>query len=400
MTHHSKADGAFATLIASALREGCDALAKRWYDRIAERIDKDADVLFPHDALRADVPLLIRGIADYVENPVNEIAADSLVVAKAMELGALRYRQGFDVYEILKEFELLGGILFQHLAHVNDNFLRCEDGHLLRFGHRLFQAIALIQQATVVHFIRLSDQGKREREERLRSFNRSVSHEIKNQIGAVCGASEALLMTPETEPEKRDRMLQIITRNARAMQHTIENLVALSRTDKDARQHHHLQLSVAAREAARQLRENSRAAHVEIRLDPMPEAEVNAAAVELCVTNYLSNAIKYADPTKPHRYVVVSGSVERAPSGDREIVVRVRDNGLGVPADKRRSLFQPFYRAHDPAAARAEGTGLGLSIVSETVQSLGGRAWAEFPAHGSVFAFSLPYRRMRTGDAA
>ena len=46
------------------------------------------------------------------------------------------------------------------------------------------------------------------------------------------------------------------------------------------------------------------------------------------------------------------------------------------------------------------GTGLGLSIVSETVTSLGGRAWAEFPAMGSVFAFSLPYRRARTSDAA
>ena len=78
----------------------------------------------------------------------------------------------------------------------------------------------------------------------------------------------------------------------------------------------------------------------------------------------------------------------------------MRDNGLGVPPEKGLSLFQPFYRAHDDAATRAEGTGLGLSIVSETVASLGGRAWAEFPRNGSVFAFSLPYRRMRTGDAA
>jgi signal transduction histidine kinase len=227
-----------------------------------------------------------------------------------------------------------------------------------------------------------------------------VSHEIKNQIGTVVGASNALLMVPEDARGDRDRMLQIIVRNARVMQHTIANLVALARTDNDARQHHHLRLAVAAREAARQLRENSRGAHVDIRVEAMPEVEVNAAAVELCVTNYLSNAIKYADPSKPHRYVVVTGSVERAPTGGREVVVRVRDNGLGVPPEKRRSLFQPFYRAHDERTARTEGTGLGLSIVAETVASLGGRAWAEFPANGSVFAFSLPYRRAQTGDAA
>src|SRR5690242_6224456 len=116
------------------------------------------------------------------------------------------------------------------------------------------------------------------------------------------------------------------------------NLVELTRTDYDPREHHHLRLSVAAREAARQLRESSRAAHVEIRLEKLPEVEVNAAAVELCVTNYLLNAIKYADPAKPNRYAVVRGSIEPAPFGGREVVVRVRDTGLGVPREKRGSL--------------------------------------------------------------
>ena len=400
MTDHINTECAFAAVLASALRDGSQLLAKRWYERIAERVDIDVGELFPSDALRVDIPVLIAGIADYIESPVKEIAADSLVIAKAMALGALRFRQGFDVYEIMKEYELLGSILFSHVARVRDDSVRCDEGRLLLCGHRLFRAIALIQQATVVHFIRLTDDGRREREERLRSFNRSVSHEIKNQIGTVVGASEALLVLPEGSSTDRDRMLQIIVRNARVMQHTIENLVALARSDNDARQHHHLQLAVAAREAARRMRESSRVAHVDIRLEAMPEVEVNAAAVEVCVTNYLSNAIKYADPKKPNRYVVVTGSVESAPAGGREVVVRVRDNGLGVPPEKRRSLFEPFYRAHDERATRAEGTGLGLSIVSETVASLGGRAWAEFPGNGSVFAFSLPYRRVQTGDAA
>jgi len=400
MTDHIGTDCAFAAVLATALRDGSELLSKRWYERIAERVDIDAEQLFPSDGLRVDIPVLIAGIADYIESPVKEIAADSLVIAKAMALGALRFRQGFDVYEILKEFELLGSILFSYVARVRDDSVPCDDGRLLLCVHRLFRALALIQQATVVHFIRLGDDVRREREERLRSFNRSVSHEIKNQIGTVVGAGEALLMMPEGASVDRDQMLQVIVRNARLMQHTIENLVSLARSDNDARQHHHLQLAVAAREAARQMRENSRVAHVDIRVEAMPEVEVNAAAVELCVTNYLSNAIKYADPKKPNRYVVITGSVERGPAGGREVVVRVRDNGLGVPPEKRRSLFQPFYRAHDERAARAEGTGLGLSIVSETVASLGGRAWAEFPGSGSVFAFSLPYRRIQTGDAA
>jgi signal transduction histidine kinase len=82
-----------------------------------------------------------------------------------------------------------------------------------------------------------------------------------------------------------------------------------------------------------------------------------------------------------------------------ELAVYVRDNGLGVPVERRRLLFDRFYRAHTDTVTGAEGTGLGLNIVRETVESLGGRAWAEFPESGeTVFAFSLPSRR--ADDAA
>jgi two-component system sensor histidine kinase VicK len=77
-----------------------------------------------------------------------------------------------------------------------------------------------------------------------------------------------------------------------------------------------------------------------------------------------------------------------------ELVIRVRDNGLGVPVSKREHLFERFFRAHE-TITEIEGTGLGLSIVKDTAQSLGGRAWAEHPETGSVFAFSLPDRRTR-----
>jgi signal transduction histidine kinase len=79
---------------------------------------------------------------------------------------------------------------------------------------------------------------------------------------------------------------------------------------------------------------------------------------------------------------------------DREVVIRVSDNGIGIPADKRQRLFEEFYRAHGDTVTHAEGTGLGLSIVRETVESIGGRAWAEFPEEaGSIFAFAIPSRR-------
>lgn len=394
-------DCPLAGVLADRLRESRHDLAKRWLDRIADRVALDPNDIFPSDELLDHVPLLIVGVADYLEHPVNEVSADIPVVAKAMELGELRHAQGFDAYQILKEYEILGGILFAFLAEAADDIPeQCEKSELLYCGQRLFRAVTLIQQTTTMQFLRLADARVSEREERLRAFNRTVSHEIKNSIGAVLGASVTLLEIPDLEPAQRQELVGIIARNARMMKRTVENLVALSRTESDSRQHRHVFLPEAAREAARGIRESAQEAGLEIRFGELERAEINAAGVELCLTNYLSNAIKYADPAKDDRFAEITGAIELGPHGQREIVVRVRDNGLGVPPEKRGKLFQRFFRAHDTEALDAEGTGLGLNIVAETAESLGGRAWAEFLDDGSIFAFSLPCRRETGGRPA
>jgi signal transduction histidine kinase len=179
----------------------------------------------------------------------------------------------------------------------------------------------------------------------------------------------------------------------------VQNLLTLSRTEQDVRQHRQVRLPEAVKEAARQVREAAQAAGVDVRVAPdLPDTEVNAAAVEVCLTNYLSNAIKYADSSKPARIAEIDAAIETVPGREGlEVVIRVRDNGLGVPIEKRGQLFERFFRAHE-TVTRADGTGLGLSIVRETAESLGGRAWAEFSEDGSVFAFSLPHRRQAAAD--
>ena len=386
-----------AATLAQRLRESRRDLTAHWLERIAERVSLPVNNIFPTGELLDHVPLLIDGIADYLENPAEEIGTDTPVVGKAMELGALRHAQGFDAYEILKEYEILGGILFSFLAEAADAVPEpCEKGELLWCGQRLFRAIAIIQQTTTTHYLRLAAEQVKEREDRLRAFNRAVSHEIKNRIGAVLGSSETLRAIPDMPLEGRARFLEIVTRNARGMQDVVANLIELSRLDGESRQQRNVRLPEAAREAARQLREASQNARVEVSVGDLPDVEVNAAAVELCLTNYLSNAIKYSDPRQPQRRVEVSGAVEPNADGASEVVVRVRDNGLGVPADKREKLFSRFFRAHE-TVTEAQGTGLGLSSVRDTMQSLGGRAWAEFPDTGAVFAFSLPVRRAAEG---
>ena len=381
-----------AQAMANSVREAREELVGRWLERIADRVALHANHVFPSEELLNHVPLLVDGIADYVADVAAEITADVPVVAKAMELGALRHAQGFEAHQILKEYEILGGILFDHLADTAERMgPGCSPGELLACSHRVFRAIAVIQQYTTNHFLSLAEARVREREDRLRAFNRSLTHEMKNRINTVRGANEMLREEwVGSVATQREKFTDIIARNADGMQSVLEDLLELSRVGADGASSRNILLYDAAAEVARQLRDFAEARRVRVELsDDLPRVEVPAAAVELCLTNYVSNAIKYRDPGKPDHWVRVEGTIR---DGDPcEVVVRVRDNGLGVPEAARAQLFRRFFRAHEGTVTGEEGTGLGLAIVRETIESVGGRAWAEFdPVEGSVFAISFP----------
>ena len=391
-------DCPLAQLLSSRLVQSRDELTTRWLERISARVAMDPERIFPTKDLLDHVPILIDGVAAYVADSATVVSTDMAVVDKARELGALRHAQGFDQYQILKEFEILGGILLSFVGEVaNSSGIACTKGELVACAQRVFHAVSLIQQATSTQFLQLVSDQVAEREERLRAFNRALTHEFRNRIGASLGAG-LILQIPDLDGSKREELATLIVRNLRGMQGILENLLELSMVGADARQHRHVRLPRAAAEVARELREMANAQNITLNLsDDLPDVEVAAAAVELCLTNLVSNAIKYADPAAPKRWIDVRGGLRAGEDGESEIFVEVADNGLGVPEEQRNRLFERFFRAnHGPRDI--EGTGIGLSIVRETVISLGGRVWATFPEKGSIFGFSLPSRRER--DAA
>src|SRR3712207_8354342 len=81
----------------------------------------------------------------------------------------------------------------------------CSRGELLRCAHRVFHAVAIIQQVTTMHFLRRSAEQVREREGRLRAFSRTVSHELKNRLGAIHGAYSPLREPWGEAAQREDR---------------------------------------------------------------------------------------------------------------------------------------------------------------------------------------------------
>jgi signal transduction histidine kinase len=388
--------------LANRIRSSREDIVHRWLERINARVAIEKNEVFPTEELINHVPLLLDGVADYLEAPEQELNASSPVTAKAMELGALRHAQGFDAYEILKEHEILCGIIFTTLRPAIDELGdQVTPAQAIECWEQIGQAVELIRQATVSHFLRLAAENVNEREGRLRRFNRMVAHELKNRVGAVRGAGH-MLQEPWLVPEERARFQRMILENAEGLQAVLANLESLSRLESDARHRKNVLLPQAAAEVVRQLREVAQARGVDVQLaDALPPVEVDAAAVELCLTNLVSNAIKYANTSLQNPWVKISGELIYPNQLYGELIVRVQDNGVGVPVKSRERLFEQFYRAHSDTVTQAEGTGLGLSIVRETAESLGGRAWAEFPEEGgTVFAFCFPSRREDDAAAA
>jgi len=396
LMEHADPSRAFAAAVGSRLRDDRIELVERWLERITERVTLAPNRVFPSQALLDHVPILLVGIADYVADPARPITADSKVVAKAMELGELRHDQGFTEYEILKEFEIFGGVLFNHLSRLSAE-MSGNGTDWAACAHRMFQALAVIQEASTTQYLQLMSARIQEREDRLRAFDRALTHELRNRIGAVLGASQ-LLESLDLPADDRRRLASVVARNAGGMHVILENLLELSRMDSGSRQQRHVLLAGAANEAVRHLREMAGADRVVVAIDEaLPAVEVNAPVVELAIANFVSNGIKYADPSSSDRWVRVSGEL----ADDGSVVVRVRDNGIGVPPAARAKLFGRFFRVDAPGHTSVDGTGLGLSIVRDAITAIGGRVWAEFPEDGgSEFCFALPARRSTDTEGA
>jgi signal transduction histidine kinase len=109
----------------------------------------------------------------------------------------------------------------------------------------------------------------------------------------------------------------------------------------------------------------------------------NEEAIHELFGNIVTNAVKYT---------LVGGRVEVSASnkGD-EVLVKVQDNGVGIPPEAMPRIFEEFYRADNVKAEAVEGTGLGLSIVSQILNTHGGKIWVESEqGKGTTFSFTLP----------
>ena len=223
------------------------------------------------------------------------------------------------------------------------------------------------------------------RNEELSAFAYTVAHDLKSPLSNVIGFAEVLQEDPSVWPGvERQKYLGYIVRLGHKMSSIIDELLLLSEVRQADVDIQPLDMGQIVSETLLRLGDLIDRHHPELTLpETWPAARGQPAWIEEVWANYLSNAMKYGG--QPPRLEL---GAARQPDG----LVRfwVRDNGPGLSAEQRASLFRPFTRLHQ---ARANGHGLGLSIVQRIIERHGGTVGVEsegVAGQGSTFFFSLP----------
>ena len=392
----------FAESIAESLAARIHAsqatLAARWLDRLNEILPVDRQQVFPGEQLLDHIPQLIVEISKYLRAPDSEaISANTAVMAKAAELGTLRYQQRASVHQLLREYHLLGELLERFIIDEVSAIGPSADAvGALQALNRVSQCVRVLQQQTVDTFVGKYSETIERQTSQLRGFTRLVSHEIRQPLGVL----QVVARTIQSTDPITTRLVEMVSRNVTRLGDVaakLERLARVTRVD-DTPTEQEVDFSALARDVVGQLQDMAAARDVRVIVDDdLPRIVTDAGRSELVLVNLVANAIKYADPDKTDRYVRVS----RTPGSAASIVVS--DNGIGIEPGKVSAIFEQFIRVHTHRDEElgAQGLGLGLAIVRECMEAMSGTVTVTSEdSAGAAFTLTWEGCKPHTGAAS
>ena len=237
-----------------------------------------------------------------------------------------------------------------------------------------------------------------------KEFVANVSHELRTPITTVKSYTETILEGAAEDPELVKQFLGVVSKESDRMAALISDLLELSKMDskqillkKVPVEMGQLVLDTLLRfewEAGKKQQQLMWAPDMEVRwqegvesdLPALPEefwVQGESSKIEQVLRNLLTNAMKYS----PEEAVIEAGVYRE--SG--EILVMIRDSGIGIEEEDQKHIFDRFYRVDKARSRSMGGTGLGLSIAKELMELHGGRIWVKSEVgQGSEFWLAFP----------
>jgi two-component system, OmpR family, sensor histidine kinase SenX3 len=224
------------------------------------------------------------------------------------------------------------------------------------------------------------------------SFINAVTHELKTPIASIRLYLETL-QTREVDEAKRQEFYRIMLADSDRLLHTVEQVLRAGRTGHSQRQIQRtvLDFNELVRECLELARTRLNLSETALRfssnLSSAEKALVKGDPDELraAISNLIDNAVKYSDKT-------LDITVELAIPSPKQVVLRVTDQGIGIPREQLKRIFKRFHRVPRRVALAIKGSGLGLFIVRSVIDKHGGKVFAESAGEGlgSTFTVQLP----------
>lgn len=359
-------------------------LTRLWLDRLTARLEVHPRRIFPSDTLLNDMPEVLRAVSEYLSSG-GDLGAEQLVREEMERLARLRREQGYDIDEILAEFQILGQILYDTLREEARRFGRkVPPDYAIEVAERLYRALMSMTSITTGTFREEGFRDRRERARLLGSFGRDLAHELRNRLHTAEAALH-LLHQDGVDEATKGRVLQTLRKTLDRIKGVADDVhaLAIAQGSEETAQGRRLSLRELVEETVSELRGIADEKQVRIESqETIPDVQVDATRVELALINLIGNAVKYCDAAKDDRWVRVSVMRE-----DRYWRIAVSDNGVGIPEEMHARVFDQFVRAHPQVA---DGTGLGLAIAREAVEQMGGAIGLESePGVGTTFWFTV-----------
>ncbi|MCS6780207.1 MAG: sensor histidine kinase [Geminicoccaceae bacterium] len=263
-----------------------------------------------------------------------------------------------------------------------------ETQKVLEYSRRLEQKSMELEAATAE--LRKANERLQELDRLKDDFLATVSHELRTPLTSIRSFSEILLDNPDLGPDERAHFLAIITSESERLTRLINDVLDLSKIESGR-----MDWQIGPADLAGLVREAVRAAQglvaekgiaLELVLPDQPAPiTCDRDRIVQVVLNLLSNACKFV----PQPGGRVRVELQRKGS---LFEVRVEDNGPGVPAAARETVFEKFHQlSGDLNTQKPTGTGLGLTISKQIVERFGGRIWVEDSSlGGAALCFTLP----------
>lgn len=240
---------------------------------------------------------------------------------------------------------------------------------------------------------KMSEQALRDADRRKNDFLATLAHELRNPLTPIRSALEILNHTDKREQEQQARM--IIERQIRKIVILVDDLLEISRITRGKIKIHKELISVQSviRDVIETIEPLMTAAKHQFTIQ-MPDDLVciNADEVRIAqiIINIVNNAIKYTNNGGAISLILTTES--------DQAVIRVKDNGIGIPTDRLERIFQLFEQVEQHGRKFQSGLGIGLSLARELTELHGGTitAYSEGEGKGSEFTLRLPLAEDQT----